>query len=160
MQKFQYKYDGINVYLMQFPPMKRTIFVGDKSFHLPFPNMIFKYYSGELSLAFSSEPITSLEQIVSFPWLPNVGLGDWSVCLGEYYISNMKLAINRFWNSSFSPCAFSVWFGDTIRIKVVGSYKNWARLSLDTICKRVSKTGNRTKNVSQFLHYDAKLKWK
>jgi hypothetical protein len=160
MQKCQYKRNGRNVYLMQFPPTKRTIFVGEKSFYLPFPYLLFQYYYGSLSLAFSQEPITSLDQIICFPWLSNTYLNDWYVCLGDVESPNIKSAINRFWNSSFYESYG--WVGDTVRKKVVGSYNNWSKLSLNTVCKRVSKIENRM-NVRQFLeldHYaELGLKW-
>jgi hypothetical protein len=149
-----------NVYLMQFPPMKRTIFVGGKSFYLPFPCLFFQYYFRSLSVAFSPEPITSLKQTVYFPWLPNISSDNWVVCLGRNE-SNIKSAINIFWNSFFDSDFDGDdggdddidWEGSEVREDVVGSYKNWARLSLNTVCKRVFKI-NRTMNVKQFLNYD------
>jgi hypothetical protein len=167
MQKFQYKYDGINVYLMQFPPRKRTIFVGDKSFYLPFktmgrtPPVCRNLKIGNLSVAFVSKHITSLDQIVCLPWLPNI-YSDGSVCFGSVESQNIKSATNRFWNSSFQAPYGDIlgWEGDIIRRRIVGSYENWARLSLNAVCERISKKDNLKMSVSQFLHYDAKLEWK
>jgi hypothetical protein len=145
---------------MQFPPMKRTIFIEDKSFYLPFPYLLFKFrgggifWGGYLSLAFSPEPIISLEQIVYFPWLPNVGSEDWSVCLGKKVL-DIKSAINVFWNSSFQN---DRWRGNVVRKKVVGSYKNWARLSLDTVCKKTSNQHS-LYETRRFLDCDTKLEW-
>jgi hypothetical protein len=153
--------------------MKRTVFVGKKNFYVPFPYMLFQLRYGYgyryLSLAFSPESIISLEQIVYFPWLPNVSSADWPVCLGKKVLG-IKSAINRFWNSPFQD---DEWVGDIIREKVVGSYRNWARLSLDTVCKRVSKrkycvvrdwrSPTVTMDVRLFLDLDSdcdtKLEW-
>jgi hypothetical protein len=150
-----------DINLMQFTPMKRTIFVDDENFYLPFPYLLFQFCCerdskfGYLSVAFTSKPIISLDQIIYFPWLSNIYSDDWSVCLVREKLSNIKSAINRFWNSSFD--GDEEWEGDEVREDVVGSYENWARLSLNAVCERVSK-GRRVGTVKKFLN-DSDIDW-
>jgi hypothetical protein len=166
MQSYKYSaYNGLyEGELMQFPPMKRTIFIRRKffnwfpiqrRFYLPFPYMLFHFFKraqedwGRLSVAFASKPITSLEeQIICFPWLPNVCTSDWYVCLGEEKLPNIKSAINVFWNSPFTDEQH--WRGSKAVKDIVGSYKKWGKFNTQTICEKVflARSG---KSVKGFL---------
>jgi len=87
-------------------PSFRTVLIQVDSFTknkftLAFPYMQFFIYRNKFMITWAMEPVSSWDDHVSIPMLPNIGVTG-NVCMGpmSYEISSLEFC-NAFWQSSF-----------------------------------------------------------
>ena len=114
-----------------------------KLYYLAFPYMQFFLYADEPSVTWSMESVSSFDDLVSIPLLPNIWEGG-KICLGFDAVLTTSIDVcNFFWSSVFSSFEFTAYPERTgpilksidspclnnLENSKLKSYKHWQKLS-------------------------------